>query len=765
LGEIESHLLQHPGVKETVVQAIAHPKGGKRLVAYVVLDETMQEATEQAPDAYLPTDQDGVLLDPVERLEFKLHQPGIRLFNGANPKRFCLPAPDFDATLRDAYLSRQSYRQFMEDSIPLHEFSAFLSCLRQMPVANTPLPKYRYPSAGGLYPVQTYLYIKPERVAGLAGGYYYYQPAQHELVWLSAAAEGRPYLQAGVNQPIVEAGAFCLFLIGAMDAIEPMYGEMGRDFSLLEAGYISQLLMMEAPVYQLGLCPVSAPDDTDLPIALGLTVSQPLLHSLVGGCIEPKQRTQWLVGQQKPAAVSWSVQLESHLAKKLPDYMVPSTFVPMASLPLTANGKINRQALPEPDISALRADHDFVPPRTTTEEQLAAMWVEILRLDQAGIRAEGAQPDDVGIHSNFFECGGDSLLAVQLITRVREAFAVELPVRSLFASPTIAGIAELIENTLPAQAATATQHDTALKWQRVPPHLITIQPGENKQGEKKTPFFCVHPVAGIVFPYYDLATALGTEQPFYGLQSVGIAGEEAPLKRVEEMAAHHITAIKAIQPMGPYQVGGWSFGGLVAFEIAQQLHRAGNPVSLLVLLDTPALIGDRRHIWWLKFKLFAAVVPRYIWPYINDYLTLLVSAERQRNPHVAKRTLPRLDAGQRPHKVGRVHQLMESAKLVKRAIRRPDVRQMLKVMQANSVASGGYTPSAYPNRLTLLHTESSRALFSPTDPTLGWGQLVAGGVTVQRVPGHHMNFLRHPHVGEVAATLSACLTHALVVGD
>ena len=140
----------------------------------------------------------------------------------------------------------------------------------------------------------------------------------------------------------------------------------------------------------------------------------------------------------------------------------------------------------------------------------------------------------------------------------------------------------------------------------------------------KRPFFCIHPLAGVVFPYYELAFALGKEQPFYGLQSLGIAGKERPLSTIEEMAARYIKAIKVVQPEGPYALGGWSLGALIAFEMVQQLQQTGQSVGLLVSLDESACSTSRiANTWETVWFSFATAMPN-IWSYVFDVLNLTI---------------------------------------------------------------------------------------------------------------------------------------------
>jgi len=438
LGEIEATLREHPDVKEVIVTTVGESQKNQQLVAYAVCDQQLNSSsnllTQKLVEASEPSQLEGVLVDPVERLEFKLKQLGLRQAQSAQVS-IQLPKPELNEQFTQAYLQRQSYRQFVDELIPFEQFSEFLSCLLQIKLDDSPLPKYRYASAGSLYPVQTYLSLKPNQIEGLEAGFYYYHPTNHSLVLLSSATEieGNIY---GVNQLIFEQSAFALFLIGQMSAITPMYGELAKDFCLLEAGYISQLLMETAPRQEIGLCPIAGLKFEELRDLFDLESSQILLHSFVGGKIDFAWTKQWLQPRtsenQKPKSIV--DELRHFVQQKLPNYMVPSAYMLLNELPLTPNGKVDRKALPTPESLSRQESAVYVIPRTQTERLIAAVWQEILQIEK------------IGIHDNFFELGGDSVLATRVISQVCKKFKIELPIKSIFEAPTVAGISEQIKN-------------------------------------------------------------------------------------------------------------------------------------------------------------------------------------------------------------------------------------------------------------------------------------------------------------------------------
>ena len=459
-------------------------------------------------------------------------------------------------------------------------------------------------------------------------------------------------------------------------------------------------------------------------------------------------------------------ELRQYLGQTLPDYMVPSAFVPLETLPLTSNGKVDRRALPINEDS-IHSSSTTIAPLTPTESTLIDIWKELLRLKQ------------VNTHDNFFELGGHSLLATQMTSRVRDAFGLELPLKSVFEAPTIAQLAPILEtlrdttstpkipplvrldrsayrrkrSTLPGGNSQITQDmplqaspqlDTQVKnsddvissWSPLVP--LTI--GENIGGSRQ-PFFCVHPMFGVVFPYLELAHHLGSDRSFYGLQPLGLDGTSPPLNRIEAIAAYYIQAIQTLQPHGPYFLGGWSFGGLVAFEMAQQLTQAGQQIGLLAILDTPAPFNKPSFCQSLKFLLGTALWSTL--PFLLDYGAIATNRLQSWNPWFSRwqwsaivRLIPQ---------ESRLRLLDESA-----------ISPMLRIFYANAQAAYRYVPQNYPNRITLFRAaEQSDSIGQ--DPTLGWSVL-AGDIQLHQVPGNHLSLLKQPHVQTLAQQLGRCLS-------
>jgi SagB-type dehydrogenase family enzyme len=432
LGEIEAALEQNPLIRSAVVTAASQPQMRPRLVAYVVPREEEAESKPQPPS-------EGAVTHALERIDFKLKQLGLR-HELSRTSSISLVKPAVDEALTATYQQRQSFRKFLQEPIAFEQLNKFLDNLLQIQVNELPLPKYRYPSAGNLYPVQTYLYVKPGKIEGVDGGVYYYHPREHCLVLLSSNVEIDRSIHGEINRPTFDQSAFSVFLISQYDAITPLYGDLARDFCTLEAGYMSQLLMMSAPDCEIGLCPVGNLDFARIREHFRLQDNQVLIHSLLGGRLDPNQSRSW-AAVQRAAQSSASSQakpngtitkeLQDFLRTKLPDYMVPSTFVVLDTLPLTPNGKVDRKLLPAPDDDPSERVVAHVKPRNAVEQTIATIVQDLLKVN------------DVGINDSFFELGGNSVDMVRFHGKLRETFNKDISIVDMFANPTITRLVKL----------------------------------------------------------------------------------------------------------------------------------------------------------------------------------------------------------------------------------------------------------------------------------------------------------------------------------
>ncbi|NVJ08296.1 non-ribosomal peptide synthase/polyketide synthase, partial [Myxococcus sp. AM001] len=398
--------------------------------------------------------------------------------------------------------------------------------------------------------------------------------------------------------------------------------------------------------------------------------------------------------------------LRQHLLQRLPEYMVPSAFVSLASLPLTPSGKVDRKALPSPTLADTRSQEVHVAPRDALELRLVRAWEQVLGLEPISVR------------SSFFELGGHSLLAVRLVSALRESLDRPLPLAALFQAPTVEQLAALLRRDDAGQSSLLVPFDAGRSGTEVP-------------------FFCVHPVGGNVLAYAELARLLGPERPFYGLQAQGLDGSTPPLGTVEEMAAAYVEAIRAVQPAGPYLLGGWSVGGVIAYEMARQLREHGDAVALLALIDayTPAALTAAE-----PEPDAARVVSAFASDVLGIGVTDIAPPDASQSPEASLEAL--WDAGQR---AGTLPPGMEPAHL----------RALLQVFEANLRAARRYQPPALNlgRVLRLQATEGAEGL--PEDG--GWKALVGAGLEQHAVSGDHYSVLRAPGVRELADRLRSAL--------
>jgi len=409
-----------------------------------------------------------------------------------------------------------------------------------------------------------------------------------------------------------------------------------------------------------------------------------------------------------------SGELRDYLKEKLPEYMVPTSFVMLDELPLTASGKLNRRALLAPVEPRDRPEVTFAAPQTPVEKSLATIWAEVL-----GVNA-------LGVHDNFFDLGGHSLLAVHLFARIEKEFGKRLPLATLFQSPTI------------AELATAVQKDPPASWSS----LVPIQPKGSRP-----PFFCVHAVGGNVLEYYDLARHLGQDQPFYGLQSRGLDGTQSPHERIDDMAAHYIKELRELQPRGPYFLGGRSLGGIIAYEMACQLTAQEDEVALLALLDSYP-IGYAR-----------------LAPDAESLRTKLVRTLRRAQAHLAnlKGFSLREKAIYLVDKAQYIPFEMKSSlwRMIFRSYQNlgRDLPDALRdVEEFNWLAARNFVPKFYRGKVTLFW--ASNDLRAKFDLIEGWQTLACGGMDLHEISGTHFDMIKEPHVAKLAHKLNACLTNA-----
>jgi thioesterase domain-containing protein/acyl carrier protein len=374
--------------------------------------------------------------------------------------------------------------------------------------------------------------------------------------------------------------------------------------------------------------------------------------------------------------------------------MVPSAFVALKEMPLTPNGKVNRRALPAPDQTDLAPKAKFAAPKDEIESRLVQIWEVVL----------GVRP--IGIRHNFFELGGHSLVAVRLMNRVEQAFGKKLPIATLLQAPTIEQLAAILRQE---------------GWTTSASCLVPIQTAGSKP-----PFFCVHGANGTVVRFLDLARHLGSDQPFYGLQAQGLDEKHSAHTRAEDMASHYIKEIRSVQPEGPYFLGGYSFGGAVAFEMAQQLTAQGEKRAVVVLFDTLCAPPP------------GTPVSQEISPTSSVLRKLFRIWAPEWRTDVSRIATAPIRAMQRSLRTARLP------------------RDIKKVRRACLQAAEEYMPLTYSGRVILFRS-SHKPLGQVSDPRAGWKTYVPHGLEIYEIQSNHENILLEPQVRYVGEQLRTCL--------
>lgn len=401
--------------------------------------------------------------------------------------------------------------------------------------------------------------------------------------------------------------------------------------------------------------------------------------------------------------------LRLFLKNRLPEFMVPSHFVTLRELPLTSNGKLDRKALPKPERSARAAESASLAPRDMVEQQLVQIWEDLL----------GISP--IGIRDNFFDLGGHSLLAIGLTGHIKKVLHQEIPLSFLFEHPTIEQFAEILRQE-------NWDSDSSSP-------LVSL----HAKGPR-TPFFCVHPIGGGVLCYSELARQLGSEQPFYGIQAVEEGKQIPELVSIEDLARYYIAHILLVQKEDPYCIGGWSVGGVIAYEIAQQLQRLGHQIRILTLIDcfTPGKtrMADLPHRDLLeRFTSHLLSISK------GDAATLLQGF----GPYID------LEAALR-HILGLA---------IQREALPPDTPFSLivnhwRVYVRNRNALDQYVVKPYSGEIVFFKA-TNRDPSGRQDPEKDWEKYLTNAMVVHPLHGNHFTLLQTPHVQTLAETLTVHL--------
>jgi phthiocerol/phenolphthiocerol synthesis type-I polyketide synthase E len=348
-----------------------------------------------------------------------------------------------------------------------------------------------------------------------------------------------------------------------------------------------------------------------------------------------------------------------------------------------------------------------------TASRLAAIWQDVL-----GVEC-------IRVDQNYFDLGGDSSLAVRMFAQIEKVFKIKLPLATLYDAPTIEELARILQS-----------NSTASGWSP----LVAIQPLGSRP-----PFFCFHGAGGNVLTYRDLSRHLGSDQPFYGLQSQGLDGSRPPLTKIEDMAALYLKEIRRVQPYGPYFLGGYCGGGTIAFEVAQQLRADGEPVALLALFDTmnwskiPLTIWSKAAYASQRLVFHAASFLNLDLEGKSKFFREKMDALRSRIPVWRSLLLAKFN-----HRPGNA----TSTSLV-----------LGQIWQTNDRACWNYVPKPYPGKITDFRPVKQYRVFSK--PGLKWDQLAQDGQEVIVLPVYPAGMLVEPFVEHLAVALRKCMDAAI----
>jgi amino acid adenylation domain-containing protein len=406
-------------------------------------------------------------------------------------------------------------------------------------------------------------------------------------------------------------------------------------------------------------------------------------------------------------------ELRAFLATSLPEYMVPSAFVSLASFPLNANGKLDRKGLPVLEVARAGGSSGHIAPRDEIERALAAVWEDVLGLAPVGIR------------DGFFQLGGHSLLAIRLVAKIEDALHVRLPLSTVLRADTIEGMARIVK-----ECRRAPSFQVLAPKRKCHSRVVTLQPHGNRPAVFMLPGGIAH-----VMSFRHLALAIGDEWPLYGLQPNDQDLRFLPHPTFEELAKELVDDMSSVAGSGPYQLLGFSAGGLIAFEMAQQLTKAGKEVRLLGLLDTfaPGYPG--------RLPLHTRMIPHF------HNLCRLNPAEGCRYA---------LDRGRAFLKRFRQPALLSHDRIDKHPGEPLPTKGHVDFAYRDVLSR--YRPSMYQGRVEIFTADKPDWIgLDFGDATLGWGALVKGELRLHRIAGDHLEIINPPFVNLLAAEIRKCL--------
>ncbi|MEH2206128.1 MAG: amino acid adenylation domain-containing protein [Nostoc sp.] len=427
-----------------------------------------------------------------------------------------------------------------------------------------------------------------------------------------------------------------------------------------------------------------------------------------------EQENQCLIAYVVTDNQDIATQLLSYLQQKLPNYMLPSAFVVLDTLPLTPNGKVDKRSLSTNKVIRQNTTKSFIAPRNFTELSLVKLWENLLNTNL------------IGITDNFFDLGGHSFLAVRLMAQIQDKFGHNLSLSTLFENPTIEKLAPIIGQR---------------SHQNPNSPIVAI----NSSGSK-IPFFCMHGAGGGINNYFKLSRRLGEDYPFYALEHTPDK-EKTEILSLEETANNYLQEIRKVQSNGPYLLGGHCYGGVLAFEMAQQLQRQGETVDLLVVID--AILLETR-IESTKD---------------DDAKFLLRMAESIKTDNNIDFSIPFEELRQLSLNE-QLELINKKANFIFTDTEIEDFISYYKLFKADVQAMRDYVPLLYPQPITLFRAKEKiihdfdNPEWNTDDPLLGWGKYSNQPIQVIEVPGDHFSVFVEPHIQELAKHLKNCIDRA-----
>ena len=412
-----------------------------------------------------------------------------------------------------------------------------------------------------------------------------------------------------------------------------------------------------------------------------------------------------------------SDEIKDRVKERLPSHMVPSYFVLLDEIPRSSLGEIIETALPQPK-------------RTSNEVVKSPLESEI-EIEVGNIWSQCLDHSDVALEDNFFDCGGDSILAVRLVALIRKQFGIDLSISRFLTNPTVEDLVRMVERN-------EKTSETGVP-------LVCL-----KKGDEASPLFLVHAVGGDVYSYADLAKRVGETKSVYAFRSPALDAQEYP-ETIEKMAASYVTAMRKIQPAGAYYLGGWSMGGVVAYEMARQLESSGDEVEMLLLIEsyTPSQVIEYERSLLKSTGLDEGDAESpIILSFANDRLRL--------DNAVLMRCMKSAD-GDSERLWEHLMEHVSKTGIDSKGVGPEQLQREYAAFKAHTLAMNRYKPESYSGKIALVYGDKA-----PPDGLKEWSKLSGGGVELIKVPGDHYAVFEDSAIDTIAEWLSRRLNLRIV---